>query len=125
MVVLFGASVMLAAAACGGDSPSKTAPTVPAANTTSKVSDGGSVTIKMFKFDPTPLKVSVGTKVTWTNADDILHTVTSGEPGKEDGKINGEMNGQGKSFTFAFTTPGTYNYFCSRHNGMRGEVDVS
>ena len=79
----------------------------------------------MFKFDPTPLKIAAGTKVTWMNSDDILHTVTSGAPGSEDGKFNGEMSAQGTSFSFSFTTPGTYSYFCSRHNGMRGEVQVS
>ncbi len=78
----------------------------------------------MFQFSPTPVKVALGSRVTWTNGDDILHTVTSGLPDTPDQKFNGEMNGQGTSFTFSFDTPGTYSYFCNRHNGMRGEVVV-
>lgn len=87
--------------------------------------NASAVSVKMFKFAPTPLKVKTGTTVTWTNSDDILHTVTSGTPAQVDGKFHGEMDAPGKLFTFTFTTPGTYTYFCSRHNGMRGEVDVS
>ena len=121
------ATAVVISTACGGDSTSSAAATRSGGATPSSsfAPSALSVNVKVFKFDPTPLTVAVGTKVNWMNNDEILHTVTSGAPGQDDGKFNGEMNGQGTSFTFVFTTPGTYTYFCSRHNGMRGEVDVS
>src|SRR5262245_1203453 len=42
------------------------------------------VTIQLFQFKPVPLEVKAGTPVTWTNQDDILHTVTSGSPEQRD-----------------------------------------
>ena len=85
------------------------------------------MTAKLFTFAPTPLTVKTGTKVTWTNDDQILHTVTSGSPpGAGDGLFNGQMDGRGTSFVFTFERPGTYKYFCMRHPGsMTAEVDVS
>lgn len=116
-------------AACGGDDKPTATPgasnATPATASSPAAAGATAISVKTFKFDPTPLKVKAGTKVSWTNNDEILHTVTSGAPGMEDGKFNGEMESQGKTFSFTFATPGTYTYFCSRHNGMRGEVDVS
>lgn len=121
--------VLLVVAACGTDEPKNpsptTAPSIATGTSVSAQTSKSEVNVKIFRFEPTSLKVPIGATVKWTNSDEILHTVTSGAPGQEDAKFNGDMNGQGTSFTFAFTTPGTYSYFCSRHNGMRGEVDVS
>ena len=128
MIAVFVSAAVVLTAACGGGSTSSASPAgsnASASGSSTPAANGSSVSVRMFKFDPTPLKIAAGTKVTWMNSDDILHTVTSGAPGSEDGKFNGEMSAQGTSFSFAFTTPGTYSYFCSRHNGMRGEVQVS
>jgi plastocyanin len=74
---------------------------------------------------PKDLMIKVGTKVTWTNQDQILHTATSGAtPGTPDGKFDGPMDGVGQSFSFTFSEPGTYPYFCSRHTSMTGTVVV-
>ena len=122
-------------AGCGGGSSSKEGQ--PAASSSSPSSlpavssapsgAGDAVTAKLFTFSPTPLTVKAGTKVTWTNDDQILHTVTSGSPppGSADGTFNGPMDGKGTSFAFTFERPGTYRYFCMRHNQMTGQVDVS
>jgi plastocyanin len=75
-------------------------------------------------FSPTPLSINVGQSVTWTNNDQILHTATSGAPGSTTPIFDGQMDGQGKTFRFTFTSPGRYPYFCSRHNGMLGEIVV-
>jgi len=74
---------------------------------------------------PSELMVKAGTAVTWTNEDDILHTVTSGAtPGTPDGQFDGPMDGRGKSFSHSFGQPGRYPYFCNRHNSMTGTVVV-
>jgi len=78
------------------------------------------------KFVPGTLKVKVGTKVTWT-ADQAVHSVTSGEDGKED--KSGPMHGPigFTTYSVTFTKAGTYKYFCIPHAslGMVGEIVVS
>ncbi len=63
--------------------------------------------------------------MTWTNQDDIEHTVTSGTPDRPDGRFNSRLAGKGATFSFTFTEPGTYSYFCNRHQSMRGQVRVN
>ena len=82
------------------------------------------VTVKLFQFRPTSTEVKAGTRVTWTNADPITHTITSGTPEKRDGQFNSPLPGKGTSFGFTFTRAGTYEYFCDRHQHMRGEIRV-
>ncbi len=82
------------------------------------------VAIQLFQFKPSPVEVKAGTRVTWTNNDDINHTVTSGTPENRDGRFDGKLSGKGTTFAFDFTQPGTYSYFCARHQSMRGEIVV-
>jgi plastocyanin len=102
-----------------GDSDKK-----PASAAAATTDANAAVAVRVFQFQPSPLQVSAGTTVTWTNRDDILHTVTSGAPDAKDGRFDGTMNGTGMSFAVTFSEPGTYAYFCSRHESMRGEVRV-
>jgi plastocyanin len=83
-----------------------------------------SVTIQTFQFRPTPLEVQAGARVTWTNQDDILHTVTSGTPESRDQRFEAPLDGKGASSTVTFTQAGSYAYFCDRHQSMRGEIRV-
>ena len=76
------------------------------------------VKIGNFTFGPQELKVKAGTTVTWTNEDDIPHTVVS--PNAFRSKV---LDTDGK-YSFTFTTPGTYKYFCSLHPHMTGTVTV-
>ena len=77
-------------------------------------------TIKIgnFTFGPQELKVKAGTTVTWTNEDDIPHTVVS-----PDNFRSKALDSEDK-FSFTFTTPGTYKYFCSLHPHMTGTIVV-
>ena len=84
----------------------------------------GDVEITLFQFKPEQLEVPAGTVVTWTNHDDIEHTVTSGEPERRDGRFNTPLNGKDARGTVTFTQPGVYPYFCDRHQSMRGEIRV-
>jgi plastocyanin len=77
------------------------------------------VTIKDFAFDPPQLEVAVGATVTWTNQDGATHTVT-GDNGEFD---SGNLD-TGKSFSFTFTTAGTYSYHCEIHPYMTATVVV-
>jgi plastocyanin len=85
---------------------------------------GSTITIQTFQFKPAQLEVKAGTQVTWTNQDDIRHTVTSGTPEKKDGRFDAPLAGKDKSFSFTFSQPGTYVYFCDRHEHMQGEIQV-
>src|SRR5262245_24051998 len=76
------------------------------------------VKIGNFTFGPQELKVKAGTMVTWINEDDIPHTVVS--PNNFRSKA---LDTEG-SYSFTFTTPGTYKYFCSLHPHMTGTVVV-
>jgi len=82
------------------------------------------VTIKTFQFNPNRLEVKTGTKITWTNQDEIVHTVTSGTPETRDGRFGSPLDGKGATTSVVFTEPGTYPYFCERHQSMQGEIRV-
>jgi len=85
---------------------------------------GASAAIRVFQFQPGALEVRAGTRVIWTNQDDITHTVTSGAPGSPDGRFDVRLAGQGASGSATVSDPGVYRYFCTRHQSMRGEVVV-
>lgn len=87
-------------------------------------SPAGAITIQTFQFQPARLEVTPGSSVTWTNNDDIEHTVTEGAPEKRTGMFNTALNGKGKTASFTFTKVGTYGFFCDRHNFMHGEIVV-
>jgi plastocyanin len=77
------------------------------------------VAIDNFAFGPTDLTVAVGTTVTWTNRDDIPHTVVSTEK-----VFKSKVLDTDEKFSSTFSTPGTYPYFCSIHPKMTGKVVV-
>jgi plastocyanin len=77
------------------------------------------VKIDNFSFGPTTLTVAAGTTVTWTNRDDIPHTVVS-----DDKVFKSKVLDTDEKFSFTFTNPGTYPYFCSIHPKMTGKVVV-
>lgn len=127
------AALWLVACGGGGDrAAERSGGGAPAAGT-----GAAEVTVKLFAFEPASLEVEAGTEVTWTNEDNILHTVTSGEPGddlgmsgsaanppKPDGLFDGQLDGKGSTFSFTFTEPGTYTYYCDVHREMHGEIVV-
>ncbi|SFI76741.1 cupredoxin family copper-binding protein [Bradyrhizobium sp. Gha] len=76
------------------------------------------VHIDNFVFQPAELKIKVGTTVTWTNRDDIPHTVVSA------GKFRSKALDTDDKFTFTFTDAGDYKYFCSLHPHMTGMIKV-
>jgi plastocyanin len=83
---------------------------------------GTQATIKTFMYEPDPIEVDAGTTVTWTNEDDILHTVTSTKSAAAD--FDERLDGAGTTAAVDFDKPGTYAYICSVHDGMDGSVVV-
>lgn len=105
-----------AATAAVSPSSAAAAPTAGAATTGDQA-----VTIKGFAFAPQALKITVGTKVTWTNQDSFAHNVTSADKSfASDPKMGG-----GATFSYTFATPGSYTYICTIHSYMTGTVTVT
>jgi plastocyanin len=77
------------------------------------------VKIDNFSFGPAAITVSVGTTVTWINRDDIPHTVVSTEK-----VFKSKVMDTDEKFSYTFTKPGEYPYFCSIHPKMTGKVVV-
>ena len=76
------------------------------------------VTIDNFTFAPPELTVKVGDTVTWTNHDDIPHTIVSA------GKFRSKTLDTDDSFSLTFNSAGDYKYFCSLHPHMTGMIKV-
>ena len=79
-----------------------------------------SVSIDNFTFNPPTLTVKAGTTVTWTNKDDIPHGIASANNAFTRSKAMDTDD----SFSFTFTTPGIYQYFCYIHPHMIGTIVV-
>lgn len=77
------------------------------------------VKIDNFSFAPATINVAAGTTVTWTNRDDIPHTVVS-----DDKVFRSKALDTDEKFSYVFSKPGTYPYFCSIHPKMTGKVVV-
>ncbi|HEV7665554.1 MAG TPA: plastocyanin/azurin family copper-binding protein [Chloroflexota bacterium] len=81
--------------------------------------------IVLFEFTPATLDVAAGTSVTWLNHDAIVHSVTQGAPDAPGTLFDSGLFDQDQTFTFTFTVPGEYTYFCTRHTFMHGMINVA
>jgi len=94
-----------------------------AANSPSAATQPAAVMVKIdnFAFQPNEVVIAVGATVTWQNADDVPHTATS----MDDPQVfdSGPLDTDDK-FSFTFSKPGTYNYYCKVHPHMKGVVTV-
>ncbi|WP_039795712.1 cupredoxin domain-containing protein [Nocardia araoensis] len=114
---------------CGGDEsgPAATTTRKPAGPTSTAQQTGdrepaaATVVVHDMKFSPAEVTVEVGDTVTWKFDDKVPHTV-QGIGDKAMG-INSPIFDKG-SWSYTFTTPGTYRYLCSLHPDMRGSVTV-
>ena len=79
----------------------------------------GRILIKDFMFSPMTVTVPVGGTVAWTNNDDIPHSVRS-----VDGTFHSPALDTGEHYSYAFTKPGVYSYFCGIHPKMVAKVIV-
>ena len=79
------------------------------------------VSIENSVFEPKELVVRRGATVSWVNADEVPHTVTSTASPPLFGSNTLDP---GDRFSFEFKTAGTYDYFCKLHPSMTGKVVV-
>ncbi|PYN55517.1 MAG: amidase [Candidatus Rokuibacteriota bacterium] len=75
--------------------------------------------IEHFTFLPPAMTVQAGTKVTWVNRDEETHTVTSAA-----GAFASPALEKGETFSYTFTAPGAYSYFCALHPYMKSTLTV-
>jgi plastocyanin len=105
----------------GGAAPPTGAPVHPA-TPSATIPAGGKVVeagIRGMAFVPGRIEIEVGTTVTWKNNDPLAHTVTAANKGFDSGLIQ-----PGASWSYTFTTAGTYDFSCTPHPFMKGVVIV-
>ena len=114
--------VVLTAVSCTRRSEATGAAAATATTSPTTATAGESlVEIDNFVFKPKELTVAVGTKVTWTNKDDVPHTATSAD---DTHTFDSKALDTDDKYSFTFITPGTYKYFCKVHPHMTGVVIV-
>jgi len=92
-------------------------------NSGSKGSDGpgtNEVWIQDMAFNPSTITISAGTTLKWTNKDAVTHDVTSTTGSFGSGPLN-----NGDTFSYTFSSSGTYTYYCTIHPSMTGSVTVN
>jgi plastocyanin len=82
--------------------------------------DDAAVSIDNFTFTSAILTVKAGTTVTWTNHDDIPHSIVD----KNRKIFRSKVLDTGETFSFTFLQPGDYDYFCGLHPHMTARIVV-
>ena len=83
------------------------------------------VSANILNFTHQNVSVKAGTTVVWTNGDSDPHTASYGTPGNIGPVFRSPVLNQGESYSFTFTSPGTFPYFCEIHTDMRATVTVT
>ena len=107
-VLLFGAALAAVTLAGVGRADAPAAPTA-------------RVVIQNMSFSPGTLTVAAGTTVTWVNRDGDAHSVES----RGKGFTSSPLLNTGQKYSYTFTTPGTYEYYCAVHASMTGKIVVT
>jgi plastocyanin len=85
-----------------------------------KPASSSEIKIDNFSFGPATVTIPAGTTITWTNNDDVPHVVSS-----DDNKMfKSKALDTDDHFSFTFTKPGTYNYYCAIHPKMVAKIVV-
>jgi plastocyanin len=77
------------------------------------------IDIDNFKFGVVSLEIAAGTTVTWTNRDDVPHTVVSVKKLFKSPALD-----TGEHFSYTFADSGTFDYYCSVHPRMTATIVV-
>ncbi len=132
---LVALSALVFLAACGGETTGAGG-TTPTAGTTSTpaataTQAGNTQTVMIitdssgsFAFSPASLTIKAGTTVTWKNTTAAPHTVTSDDGKSFDSGSSNPISPQSGTFSFTFTTAGTFAYHCAIHPTMKATIVV-
>lgn len=88
------------------------------------VAGANDISIQGMSFVSGNKTVSVGTKLTWTNLDNVAHTVTSGVPGAPSGTFDSGNISPNGTFSYTFNQAGVFNYYCKIHTSMTATITV-
>ena len=99
------------------NAPSAVTPQTPAVKDNTVKASNKTISIKNFVFSPATITIAKGTIVTWVNNDSAPHQI------KSDSFESAILN-QGQSFSFTFNQTGSFNYICSIHPSMSGNITV-
>ncbi len=121
--LLVNLGMVLLLVGCSADSATTQPPAAGSRETpaASSRAAGREVVIDNFTFRPETLTILAGTKVTWINHDDVPHTATSTAKPRV---FDSRTLDTDERFSFVFTTPGAYEYFCAVHPKMTGRIIV-
>jgi plastocyanin len=78
------------------------------------------ITISEYMFMPATLNVGIGTKVTWVNHDEVPHTIVDTDKAFHSAALDTD-----DTYSYTFTKPGTYHYFCTLHPKMVATIIVA
>ena len=111
LLLLFGGSLMIWGCS-GSDNPSAPEP--------------GSNEVRMQgnAFNPSTLIVKKGVIVTWTNDDNVSHTVSSGTPGNKGLPLDSGFLSKSATFKHTFDKLGTFIYFCEVHPAIMRDAKI-
>ena len=117
IVALACTSLAFALGACGDDDKDGSSPTT---TTTPAAASGGAVQVSIedIKFIPHDIRVKVGQKILWTNADQAAHNVTATEGASFESKTLGNAD----TFEYTPTKAGVIEYVCTIHPGQDGTI---
>ena len=82
------------------------------------------ISIENFAFSPAELSVNTGDTVTWTNNDPTPHKIIGSRIEISTNELQSNDLSKGQSYSFTFSSAGTYDYFCSIHPSMKGKIVV-
>ena len=121
--------ILVITASCGSTStttattPITTLPTTTTPGTSTTVItlpvDNVEIKIENYAYAPASVTIPPGTAITWVNKDSVAHTATS-----RDGVFDSGLLGRDQTFSYVFTNPGEYEYYCIPHPYMTGKIIV-
>ncbi len=75
-------------------------------------------------YIPSLIVIEKGKQVTWVNEDSAFHSITSGYYGAPTDLFDSGHLDPFEAYTLTFDETGTYDYFCTLHPWMKGQVIV-
>ena len=129
ILVCIAIGLFIACAGCTSNQPPGPPVTTPqpTATVTQTAGGGSAITIQNFAFIPASVTIARGTMVTWTNQDSVDHQIINDAVGQNAQGALFESNPlpKGATYSFTFTSPGTYPYHCNIHPSMKATIIVT